>query len=135
MDIHDSLHRVLAHKGLVCILFYDTFFERCPQARSYFAGVNMQYQALLLTMALRVIEDYHLHGYPAMGAYLKHLGHKHHRREVPTTLYAEFGEALQATLKHFHGKDWDGELAQQWREALDKATATMLQGYGEPVCV
>jgi hypothetical protein len=34
-----------------------------------------------------------------------------------------------STLERFHGAEWDEELAGQWREAIDRASETMLEGY------
>ena len=36
---------------------------------------------------------------------------------------------LLETLAEFHGGGWDEALSDQWREAIDKATKTMLKGY------
>jgi hypothetical protein len=35
------------------------------------------------------------------------------------------------TLAEFHGSDWDEKLANQWRTAIDLATAKMFEGYEE----
>ena len=40
-----------------------------------------------------------------------------------------FQDALLATLERFHGSSWSAELAQQWRDAIEKASATMFEGY------
>jgi hemoglobin-like flavoprotein len=63
--------------------------------------------------------------------YLKYLGTKHHSRGVEPDLYPKFRDALLATLEEFHGRDWDLLLARQWGEAIDRAAATMLEGYKE----
>jgi hemoglobin-like flavoprotein len=135
VDIRESLERILQGKDLFGARFYQVFFERCPEARGYFAGVDLKYQAALLTMALNVMERYRTQGYPAMAAYLKYLGHKHHRRNVPPELYPRWGEALLSALEQFHGADWDEEAARQWREAIERTTQVMLTGYHEPVHV
>lgn len=135
MNIQESLHLVLANQDLFGRLFYDTFFARCPEARRHFADVNMEQQALLLTLALKVVEAHYVHGYPAMVLYLQHLGHKHHTRQVPPELYPPFGDALLAALEQFHGDAWDAGAARQWREAFDRAAERMLLGYREPLHV
>jgi hemoglobin-like flavoprotein len=135
MDIHESLHRLLQRKELFGTLFYDVFFERCPDARAYFAGISMDYQAALLTMALKVLEQYYTHGYPAMAMYLKYLGHKHNMRAILPELYPQWCEALLAALAQFHGADWSDEAAQQWRAAFEKAREAMFLGYQEPMHV
>jgi hemoglobin-like flavoprotein len=135
MNIQDSLRRVLEERDTVATTFYEVFFERTPEARPLFDGVNMKHQAVLLTMALMVIERHHAHGYPSTALYLKYLGHKHHLRGVPPEMYPKWAEALLATLARFHGPDWDEEAAGQWRSALEGAAQVMLVGYREPVHV
>jgi hemoglobin-like flavoprotein len=133
MDIHESLQHVLRNREIVGSIFYDVFFERCPEARSYFASVDLKHQATLLTMALLVIEAHFAHGYPATTAYLRQLGYKHHTRKVRPELYRPFGEALLATLELVHSSGWDSELARQWREAIERTSKTMLLGYQQPI--
>jgi hemoglobin-like flavoprotein len=135
MDINESLHRLLQSKESFGALFYKIFFERCPEARAYFSGINMDHQAALLTMALKVLEQYHRHGYPAMATYLKYLGHKHHMRAVLPELYPQWRDALLVALAQFHGADWNDEAEQQWHTAFEKARQVMSLGYQEPVHV
>jgi hypothetical protein len=54
-------------------------------------------------MALKMLEAYYTHAYPAMMEYLKYLGHKHHMREVLPELCPAWGDALLAALEQFHG--------------------------------
>jgi hemoglobin-like flavoprotein len=135
MDIQESLHQVLQHKDVFGRLFYDTFFDRCPEARRFFAHVNLGQQALLLTIALKVVEAHYTNDYPTTALYLQYLGHKHHTRQVPPELYPPFRDALLAALEQFHGGDWDATAARQWREAIERATERMLLGYQEPLHV
>jgi hemoglobin-like flavoprotein len=129
MDIHESVHRILERKDSLGELFYAVFLERHPEVQRYFAGVDLRQQALMLTMALLIVERHYSGAYPATGSYLKYLGSQHHTRKIPAELYPKFCDALLAALGRFHGPDWDGRLAVQWGEALDRAAATMLQGY------
>jgi hemoglobin-like flavoprotein len=135
MTIQESMIRVLEKRDDLAALFYEEFFERHPEATPLFAGVNLKYQTVLLTMALGVIEKHYLNGFPATAMYLKYLGHKHHQRAVPPELYPKWVESLLRTLEKFHGTDWDAEAAGQWRAALEKAAGVMLLGYEEPVHV
>jgi hemoglobin-like flavoprotein len=135
MDIQESMHRLLQSKEMFGSLFYEVFFTRCPEARAYFAGINMQHQSALLTIALKVLEAYHTDSYPAMAEYLKYLGHKHHMRAVLPELYPQWRDALLDTLEQFHGDDWSEAVSRQWREAFEKAYQVMLVGYQEPVHV
>jgi hemoglobin-like flavoprotein len=135
MDIHESLHQILAHKQNVVSLFYTIFLERHPEARAYFRGVDLQHQADLLRLALIMIERHFTHHEPAIEAYLKSLGGKHHLRGIPEGLFPEFRDALLTTLEQFHGDHWGRSLAEQWRQALDRALEAMAEGYREPTPV
>ncbi len=129
MNIQDSLHRILASKKIFGQYFYETFFARCPEARQYFRNVNIERQAVLLTMALVVIEKQHGSAYLAAEEYLKYLGTKHHDWQIPKHLYANWSAAMLATLAQFHGDEWDESLGQQWQEAIEQVIGLMFQGY------
>jgi hemoglobin-like flavoprotein len=135
MTIQESVLRILEKRDDLAALFYEEFFERHPEAKLLFAGVNLEYQTVLLTMALAVIEKHYQSGFPATAMYLKYLGHKHHQRAVPPELYPKWVESMLRALEKFHGQDWDAEVAGQWRAALERATEVMLLGYKEPVHV
>ncbi|MHB0956467.1 MAG: globin domain-containing protein [Pirellulaceae bacterium] len=131
MNIQDSLHQVLASKTAFGEDFYRTFFRRCPEARVFFAGVDLERQAILLTMSLLVIEKQFAHPYAAAAEYLRYLGTKHHDRKIPKHLYAEWRDAMLETLAKFHATDWNDELQMQWYEAIELVTDLMFQGYKE----
>ena len=50
MDIQQSLDVILRSSEVVGEGFYETFFERHPDARPFFQDVNMSRQVILLTM-------------------------------------------------------------------------------------
>ncbi len=129
MNIQESLHQVLASKKVFGEYFYETFFTRCPEAKKYFAGVNIERQAVLLTMALVVIEKQRESPYLAAEEYLKYLGTKHHAWRIPQHLYADWLDAMMETLAKFHGQDWNEALSRQWREAIEKVIGIMFLGY------
>jgi hemoglobin-like flavoprotein len=129
MDIKESVHQILGNQELLADLFYCLFLDRYPEVRRHFQGVDLKYQAALLTMAFLVIERHHTAAYPATETYLRYLGTKHQTRGVPAELFPHFRDALLATLERFHGSHWDAGLAGQWKQAIERATATMLKGY------
>jgi hemoglobin-like flavoprotein len=129
MDIKESVHEILGNQELLADLFYCLFLDRYPEVRRHFQGVDLKYQAALLTMAFLVIERHHSAAYPATETYLRYLGTKHQTRGVPVELFPHFRDALLATLERFHGSHWDAALAGQWKQAIDGATDTMLKGY------
>ena len=131
MNIHDSLHQILASKKIFGEYFYETFFQQCPAAKQYFQGVNLERQAVLLTMALLVIDQQYRNPYAVTAEYLRYLGTKHHDRNIPQHLYASWCDAMLITLEQFHGDDWDAALRKQWQEAIEIVTELMFQGYSE----
>jgi hemoglobin-like flavoprotein len=133
MTIADSLRKIMESERLFGSMFYDVFFERCPQAKAYFEGVDMRRQALVLTMALQMMEQYHTNNYAAIDHYLRHIGHRHDERTVPKKLYTDWRESLLATLEQFLGADWSDELAEEWGVAIEAATTAMFRGYDDPV--
>jgi len=129
MDIQESLHRILEREKLVADLFYIVFLEQYPEVRRHFANTDMKRQAVLLTMALQVVVQYYLNGFPTAEAYLKILGEEHSRRGIEPELYPKFCDALLETFSRFHFHDWNDALAQQWREALELAATEMVEAY------
>lgn len=131
MDIHQSLKAILESEPVFGERFYATFFTRCPKAKEHFSGIDMRRQALLLTMALTLIEQHATHGYPAVVQYLRHLGNRHKERDVPRDMYAEWRDCMLVALSEFHGDDWNATLSRQWSDAIDGVSEAMLGGYTE----
>jgi hemoglobin-like flavoprotein len=109
--------------------------QQYPEVSAHFQGVNLRRQAMLLTMALMVMERHYSGNYPATAMYLRYLGSKHHARGILQHLYPQFREALLAVLERFHDRDWEPELATQWSGAIDHAIVTMLEGSKEMLSV
>ncbi|MEX2188939.1 MAG: globin domain-containing protein [Pirellulales bacterium] len=133
MDISTSIERILLSRDLLGSTFYDVFFRRHPEVQRHFEGVNLVRQGVLLTMALVVIEQFHAHAYPATHRYLQYLGTRHDELGIPAETYPHFRDALLETLGLFHAGEWNAELADDWRAAIDKAYAAMLEGYRKHV--
>ena len=129
MNVHDSMERIMQSQDGFGEAFYEVFFRRCPEAQPYFKDSDMKRQALVLTMAVSLIEQYDSRGYPATGKYLQHLGAQHHGRSIPRELYPVWRDAMLETLGRFIGDDWTEELSAQWSEAIDRCSRVMFQGY------
>jgi hemoglobin-like flavoprotein len=128
--LQESLHRILQHgKGELGKTFYATFFEVCPEARAFFKNVDLEVQANVLVNALHVVVSHGCHRFPATESYLKILGHRHHQRQIPATMYPRFFDAMLMVLKEFHGDSWGPELAQEWREAFALTGQAMVAGH------
>ena len=131
MNLAESVNAIVARPELVTDLFYIKYLDRYPDLQQYFVGVEMEHQAVLLKMALTVVQQYHEHGYPAAEQYLLVLGHKHALRQVPKSLYADWRDCLLDTLEQFLGDQWDDALEEDWTAAIDSATTVMHRGYEE----
>jgi hemoglobin-like flavoprotein len=129
MTIRESLEKILQSEEVFGVLFYEIFFERVPEAEAHFDGIDMRRQALMLTMALTVIEQYHSKSFAAVEQYLQLLGSRHNDRSIPRDMYPKWSESMLVALARFHGDEWTEELAGQWAEALDSATSIMFRGY------
>jgi|RhiMetdeSRZDD1v2_1073273.scaffolds.fasta_scaffold280235_2 hemoglobin-like flavoprotein len=128
--LQESLHHILLHgKGELGRTFYAKFFEDCPAACKFFEGVNLDVQANVLVNALHVVVSHGSHRFPATEAYLKILGHRHHRLHIPVDMYPKFFKALLIVLEEFHGDSWNAELAQEWQTAFDLTMQTMIEGH------
>lgn len=131
MNRAESVHVLLAREQLVTDLFYVKYLARYPELEEYFAGVDMDHQAVMLRMALSVIHQYDAHRYPAAEQYLLVLGYKHAVRNIPPDLYPEWRDCLLDTLEQALGDEWSEDLEQEWTRAIEAAAEVMLRGYLE----
>ena len=131
MTLAESLSRVLSASDLLGEAFYHRFFEQVPEAQRFFEGTDMRRQAMLVTMALTVIQQHYDQRYPVTRAYLDYLGSRHSARGIPIYLYPQWRDTMLETLASFHGTDWNEELSNQWRSAIDLTTNEMMAGYSE----
>jgi hemoglobin-like flavoprotein len=129
MQLDESLQRVLAHKEPIIRRFYDRFLSECPEAERLFAGVDLEKQSLMLTMALIVVEAYSRDSYPAVEHYLHVLGDRHREAGILRELFVPFRDCLIETIRLSQQNDWDDELTVAWQRAINRATETMFQGF------
>lgn len=133
MTLRESLDQILQSETSFGELFYETFFSRCPEAAEYFRDVDMRRQALELTMALTLVEQYHAKGFSAIAQYLQQLGTRHSDLGIPRELHSDWRETLLATLAQFLGDGWSDTLQNEWRRAIDAGTKVMFLGYDHRV--
>jgi hemoglobin-like flavoprotein len=131
MDITQSLERIFQSQDTFGRAFYEVLLGRRPELRDFFSDVDMDRQAVLLTMALAVVERHHRRPNPTTEKYLRYLGAKHRDRAVPPELYPQWADAMMESLARFHGDDWSDSLAAEWKESIDRAINPMLRGYSE----
>ena len=131
MNIQESLQQILSSKQAFGQQFYKKFFERCPEVMPFFADVNLDRQAVLLTMALLVIEKQHTSPFAAAEEYLRYLGTKHQQWNIPKPLYTAWTAVMLETLEHFLGDEWNESLAKEWEAAIARVIELMFQGYDQ----
>lgn len=131
MTITESVKHIMESDQNFGSQFYEVFFGRCPDAKLLFDGVDMKRQALVITMALQMIEQYYSNGYSAIDHYLRHLGMRHKNWSIAKDMYADWSESMLAALEKFHAADWSNELRDEWQQAIEAATEVMFLGYDE----
>lgn len=130
MKLEASLREVLEQKNLVLEKFYDRFLSEYPEAQLLFDGMDMKKQSLMLSAALIVSEAHSREDLPAVQHYLQVLGHQHREAGVPKEMFPAFRDCLIETISSCI-IGWNDELAEAWRDAIDKATGTMFEGYDD----
>lgn len=129
MDIAESGQAILKGNGTISRLFYEKYLDRYPEVGRFFLQTDMSQQAVMLRMALTMVEQYYRNRYEAMEDYLRIVGFRHKRRDIPPELYVDWRDCMLDTLEDFHGDNWSDSLEQQWTEAVDLAVDRMLEGY------
>ena len=129
MDIRESAEHVLASKKVFGEIFYEEFFRRSPDAIAYFEGVDMERQAVMLTMAVPAIAHHTRSGSTATEKYFRNLAAPHEARKIPPALYTRWCEAMLVALEYVLGKEWTAELAREWESGLEQASRLLVEGY------
>lgn len=129
MTLEESLEHLLSQKDSIIQRFYERFLAAHPEVQSLFAQVDLKRQAAMLTMALVVVEANARKSYPAIDHYLLVLGNRHRHIGVSPELFPVFRDLLLETIAGSQQEFWSEDLAAAWRDAFDKVTAKMLEGY------
>ena len=129
MNFETSLEKILQSDAGFGDLFYEVFFGRNPDAKPYFKDTNMNAQALMLAVALKLAGEYRGGGSSAIEHYIRTLGTRHSDHRVPREMYPQWRDALLIALEKFHKSDWNEALADEWRNTIDAISVVMFQGY------
>ncbi|QDU61618.1 hypothetical protein Pan216_24790 [Planctomycetes bacterium Pan216] len=132
MELDKSLDRILERTDAeLAKHFYDTVLANHDDIAAFFDGVDMWYQSAILTIGLQTVVRYYRFRGKMQRRFLVALGHLHYTLRIPKSLYPKFIDSLVASIKMFSEEDWNEEVEQQWREALDLGVDTMFEGYVE----
>ena len=129
MDIAESGQAILTGNGTITHLFYEKYLGLYPDVGRFFAQTNITHQAVMLRMTVTLGEQYYRNRHKALEDYLRIVGFRHKRREIPPELYSDWRDCMLDTLEEFHGEDWNDALEQQWTDAVNLAVDRMLEGY------
>ena len=129
MNIVDSGQEILSGNGTVAKLFYDKYLQRYPDVGRHFAQSDMTQQAIMLRMALAIVQEHYTHRHDAMEQYLRVIGVRHKLRGISPDLYADWRDCMLDALEEFHGDNWSNTLEEQWAAAINLAVDRIIEGY------
>ncbi|QDU59887.1 Flavohemoprotein [Planctomycetes bacterium Pan216] len=129
-NLHESLRNLLLRTDEeLAQQFYKIVIAKHPDIGRFFEGVDMRYQAAILTIGLESVIQYFVSRVEFQKRYLIRMGHKHYKLGIPRELFPKFSAVLIEVVKDFHKDDWTAELEHQWNEALHLGIETMFLGY------
>lgn len=131
MDIallRSTFEQLAPHASAITARFYQNLFEKHPEVRPMFSGVDMPDQQLKLIRALTVIvrsaDDPEI-----LSGFLMRLGRSHVEFGVEAAHYPIVGSTLLETLAESAGPAvWTDEVARTWTEAVTLVADLMLAG-------
>jgi hypothetical protein len=108
MDIRESFHRILEQKQAVTHLFFTVALGGCHEAHWIIwgtdgAGPSVEFSSSSHTLC------------------------------APLAIYAQFTNDLLRALCEFHGADWNPELMEQWKMAIERVGRAIFAAYQESV--
>ena len=127
--LKENFARVAAHGDRVALFFYSHLFLAHPELRDMFP-VSMSAQRDRLLNALgRIVSE--VSSANSLVPYLQDLGRDHRKFDVVAGHYPAVGASLLATLEHFSGDAWTGELAADWKAAYGLVSTVMTKAANE----
>jgi hypothetical protein len=108
MDIQESFHRILEQKQAVTHLFFSVALGGCHEARLIFWGTEGAGHSVEFSSAPQTLI-------------------------APLAMYTQFTNDLLRALREFHGADWNAELMEQWRMAIERVGRAIFAAYEESV--
>jgi NAD(P)H-flavin reductase/hemoglobin-like flavoprotein len=125
LRLKESFARVAAYGDEVALFFYSHLFLSHPELRDMFPVSMVDQRDRLLNALGRIVADVSNH--EALVPYLAGLGRDHRKFGTVAQHYPVVGASLLATLAHFNGMAWTGELARDWTEAYTVIAQVMTE--------
>jgi hemoglobin-like flavoprotein len=127
--VRRTLEMILPLADTFAFTFYKRFFEYEPAARPLFkADMSEQRRKVikLLTFALRGLDQPHI-----IEKELRRLGRHHAQYQISRQQYEHMNEAIVWTFAEILGGNFNEEMCQAWRQALNSITDIMLTAADE----
>lgn len=122
-EVIASYHRCRRSEGFVDT-FYADFLGRSPSIAEMFAGTNFKIQKLMLRESLLEMLCFE-QGMPGAREEIEQLGRKHEALQVTPEMYEMWLDSLCVAIER-HDPEYTPQLANLWREAMQKGIAVML---------
>ena len=119
-----SLARQLAKGNLLAKTFYALLFERYPALRRLFPEDMTRQEGKLLQMLAWLVT--HLDRREETLRAVRELGRRHATYGVTREHYPLVRDTLIDAMQKTAGRDWNDEIAQDWRVSLDLIARHML---------
>lgn len=122
--LQDSLQAVAPRGAELTERFYAILFERYPQVKPLFEGLEMQAQgARLLDSIVTIVSN--VEKTDVLIPYLQKLGVRHVEYGAVAAHYDAVGECLLAALAEIAGEVWNDEFQSAWTEAYGVIASVM----------
>ncbi len=125
--IQNTFAKIAPQKEAFVDTFYNTLFERYPGVKPLFQNVDWDTQKSMLVGALATVVK-NAHAPESIVETLKKMGERHVKYGAKPEHYPAVGECLLYALQKFLGDDWNAEVEQNWTEAYQLVSGTMIEG-------
>jgi NAD(P)H-flavin reductase len=127
--LKESFARAAAYGDEVALFFYSHLFISHPEVREMFPISMVNQRDKLLNALGRIVAE--VSSYETLVPFLQGLGRDHRKFGTLAEHYPAVGASLLATLAHFNGTAWNGELARDWTEAYTVIAKVMTEAATE----
>jgi NAD(P)H-flavin reductase/hemoglobin-like flavoprotein len=121
--LRECFAAVAVHGDELALFFYSDLFLRHPELRELFpvsmAAQRGHFADALVKIVAQADRAQELAGF------LEGLGRDHRKFGAVAAHYDAVGTSLLATLRHFAGPEWSGEVAGDWEEAYQLVASVM----------
>ncbi len=125
--LRESFELVAPRADQLAERFYEKLFEDYPDLLRYFTSTNFSEQRGKLIQSLVLVLKT-LENPPALTKVLHQLGGQHGEMGIQEDDYPPVANTLLSVLGEFAGEEWNEELEEVWRQALEAVATIMIEG-------